>query len=74
MTKNEDVAPKGCPHSCQDCLDQKKKVVGLVMELDSFLSLLRHRHINPKTPDDLLRDVDRVLGHAHGFAKSGRMA
>jgi hypothetical protein len=65
-----------CSHedTCEYCTKQKKGILELVMKLDSYLSLLRHRHIPRNTPDDLIRDVDRVLGQAHGFAKLGRMA
>jgi len=65
----------GCKHICQECEDQKKKIVGLVMKLDSYLSLLRYRHVDKqRTPDDLIREIDQLLGQAHGFEKSGRMA
>lgn len=60
-------------HSCPECQRQKKGILDLVMSLDSYLSLLRHRHIPRNTPDDLIRDVDKVLGQAHGFSKLGRI-
>jgi hypothetical protein len=68
---------KKCVHGrelCEDCAadafeERFEGLKSIIVELDSYLSLARHRYQGILWPDDFVKDVDAVIHKARKVVK-----